>query len=160
LLKINRKTEYALLALRYLHGTKSASATSVREIAAYYDMPEMIVSKVLQRLKRGNLVDSQKGAMGGYRASRPLTDVRLMDLLVLFEEQTSLVDCIPSVDACDCKQSAHCDIQVPLTILHRTLLQFMEQISLADFFAGTIPKDVTLQQRVHVPIDYLTSRVG
>lgn len=133
MLKLTRKTEYALLALRGL-GRSPGELHSVRHIAQHYNLPETLLSKVLQQLKGGGLVESVKGAAGGYRMAKPLTEILLTDILALFSEQTNLVDCISDEESCGCDQLSHCDIRQPLEALNALLLAQLAGLSLSAFF--------------------------
>lgn len=134
MLKLNRKTEYALLTLRYMSKHDHGAVISVREIAEHYTIPEMLLAKVLQQLKRGAVVSSVKGSSGGYVMTDPPVQVRLTDVLDLFDEQIHLVDCIDHADACDCVQQTHCDIRMPMAGLNALIMRQLRALSLADFF--------------------------
>ncbi|MGM0576365.1 MAG: RrF2 family transcriptional regulator [Myxococcota bacterium] len=136
MLKLNRKTEYALLALRYMSTRDDGTVTSVREIAEHYNIPEMLLAKVLQRLKHGAVVRSVKGSSGGYALSGPPRGIYLTDVLSLFNEQTHLVDCIDTADPCACQQGDHCDIREPVRALNALILGHLRGLDLQAFFAG------------------------
>lgn len=134
MLKLNRKTEYGLLSLRYMSAHGEGDVTSVREIAQHYNIPEMILAKVLQRLKHGAMVASVKGSSGGYVLQRNVDQILLTEVFDLFKEQTNLVECLHPGDACECEQSDHCDIRGPMESLNRLILNQLEQLSVQDFF--------------------------
>ncbi|MCB9728931.1 MAG: Rrf2 family transcriptional regulator [Deltaproteobacteria bacterium] len=134
MLKLNRKTEYALLALRYMVERGEDAVSSVREIAAHYNIPEMLLAKVLQRLKHGDLVTSVKGSAGGYALARPAAQMGLVDVLGLFNEQTHLVDCMDTTDPCDCQQQDHCDIRQPMEALNALISEQLRNFTLDSFF--------------------------
>jgi Rrf2 family protein len=131
-LKLTRKTEYALLALRGL-GRDPEGLQSVRHIAEHYNLPETLLSKVLQRLKSGGLVESVKGAAGGYRLAKAHSEILLMDVLTLFAEQTHLVDCMSDEASCRCEQLSHCDIRQPLETLNALLVAQLTGLNLSAF---------------------------
>jgi len=133
MLKLTRKTEYALLSLRWL-SQSDTGRQSVRQIAEHYHIPDTLLAKVLQRLKSGGLVTSAKGASGGYKLARSLTEISLINVLNLFDEQVDLVQCISEAEACACDQLAHCDIRQPLEALNMVLLAQITGLSLASFF--------------------------
>jgi Rrf2 family protein len=132
-LKLTRKTEYALLSLRWL-SRDPTTLSSVREIAEHYHIPPTLLAKVLQRLKSGGIVISVKGSAGGYGLSRPLSGVLLTDVLALFHEQNKLVDCLVDEDGCGCEQILHCDIRQPMESLNRLLMAQLAGLSLDAFF--------------------------
>lgn len=136
MIHLNRKTEYALLALRYLSERGAHGPCSVHAISTYYCVPEMVLAKVLQRLKSGDLVTAQKGAGGGYTLKRSTRDIAFTDVLRLFAESTYMVDCLPDSSHNDCQQGAKCDIRRPLEMLNNALLRHLDGLSLQVFFAS------------------------
>ena len=138
MLKLNRRTEYALLALRYL-SMPGREVASVRAVANHYGLPEPLLAKVLQLLKRGGLTSATKGAMGGYMLARPLNEVPLMELLQLFDESTNLVGCIEEPDGCDCHLHPSCEIRDGMSELNRLMTAQLRQLTVASFFTAGQP---------------------
>lgn len=133
MLNLTRKTEYALLALRGL-GPLPADLQSARQIARRYNIPETLLAKVLQTLKGGGLVVSVKGAAGGYRLAKPHSDILFTDVLTLFAEPTTLVDCMTDEPSCSCEQLSHCDIREPIEALNALLVAQLRGLTLSAFF--------------------------
>ena len=138
MLKLNRRTEYALLALRYLSSPGRETA-SVRSVADHYALPEPLLAKVLQRLKRGQIVSATKGAQGGYKLDKALSDVPLMELLALFDESTSLVGCIEEADGCECHLHPSCEIREGMSALNALMTAQLRHLSVASFFSSSGP---------------------
>ncbi len=85
MLKINKKLQYGLEALLFLSacGTK---AVSTRQMAEKCQVPEAMLSKILQSLKARGLVEAVHGNRGGYRLSRPLSEIALRDVVNAVDE--------------------------------------------------------------------------
>lgn len=139
MLRLTKKTEYALLALRYLGRPTAdgvaAAAVSVREISAWYNIPDGLLAKVLQGLKRVGVVTATKGSGGGYRLQRPLTEVPLLQILTAFSGEPGLVECI-SDNHDTCAQASQCDIKGPLEVLNQAVMQPLQRMSVQDLFVG------------------------
>ena len=140
MLKLSRKTEFALLGLRYMHEAAAGAVVSVKEIATHYDLSEALLAKAVQRLKTGRVVTSVKGSAGGYSLARPLTEVGLLEVLELLDEQTLLVECVAPVHR-SCHQLEGCDIREPLRVLGEAIARRLQGVTLAEFYAAhaTIP---------------------
>src|SRR5262245_14121899 len=98
MIKLNRTTEYGLMALRHMSRKRSSdpqSVTSAREVADSYGLPFEITAKTLQRLKDTGLIHSAQGARGGYTLQRALSDVTLAEFLRLMEGPQAVVACAP-----------------------------------------------------------------
>ena len=73
MIKLNRTTEYGLMALRHMSRKQaSGGVTSAREVADSYGLPFEITAKTLQRLRDTGLIQSAQGARGGYTLQRSL----------------------------------------------------------------------------------------
>ena len=70
MLRLSKKADYALMAMKHLTVRIDAPSASAREIAEAYDIPVELMAKVLQRLVRRGLLTSHQGTRGGYRLSR------------------------------------------------------------------------------------------
>ena len=67
MIRLNRTTEYGLMALRYISNKRRRAGgpeswASAREIADTYGLPFEITAKTLQRLKDLELIQSAQGA--------------------------------------------------------------------------------------------------
>ncbi len=140
MLRLNKKTEYALLALRTLADAgPEASAdepqlVTAKTIAQRYQIPEMLLAKVLQRMKKRNLVVAAKGSGGGYRLARPVVQIPLLAILELFDEQMSLVEC--QNEGHQCQQVSSCDIKGPLAVLNAAVMEPLRRMTIADLFGS------------------------
>ena len=74
MLRLSKKTDYALMAMKHLALLGDRGSSSAREIAEQYDIPVELMAKVLQRLARKGLLSSHQGTRGGYELARPVGD--------------------------------------------------------------------------------------
>lgn len=70
-MKISQKGLYALKALMLLARRYDKGAVKIREIAADEELPEKFLELILLELKHARIVESTRGAQGGYRLKRP-----------------------------------------------------------------------------------------
>jgi len=75
MLRLSKKADYALMAMKHLAIKPDLSSTSAREIAEQYDIPIELMAKVLQRLARSGLLTSHQGTRGGYTLARPVAAI-------------------------------------------------------------------------------------
>lgn len=129
MLKITRKTEYALLALGYLYRADGDEVVKVRQIAETHDVPFPVLAKVMQQLRRVGLVEPVQGAQGGYRLKGDMGEVNLWQFMEQMEGPMGLVDCMTSSD---CTQMEMCTIQSPLQVIDQTVRQVLNATSLKD----------------------------
>jgi Rrf2 family protein len=111
MLRLSKKTDYALMALAYL-AEAPTSVVSVREIATRYDAPLELLAKVLQRLAQNGLVVSHTGVHGGYRLARPSNSISVADVVDAIDGPVALTAC--SLGEERCKQFSKCSVRAPL----------------------------------------------
>ena len=134
MLRLNRKTEYALMAIQHLAALPAGDHASTSEIARRYQIPDMLLAKVLQRLKRHGLLRSTKGAAGGYALARDPREINFLDFLAIFEEQTTLVDC-SGAGGPSCSLVDVCEIRSPVLALDALLQRQLRHLTLHDVLA-------------------------
>ena len=90
MLRLSKKTDYALLALRHLALAGSTGQTvPARELSETYDLPPELLAKVLQRLVRGGLLVSQQGIRGGYELAKPADQITVADVVTVVDGATT-----------------------------------------------------------------------
>ena len=112
MLRLSKKADYALMAMKHLavHGDRGSS--SAREIASLYDIPIELLAKVLQRLVRGGLLASHQGTHGGYKLARGPAQISLADVIQAIDGPVTVTAC--SSDEGACEQFAKCNVRDPL----------------------------------------------
>jgi len=129
MLKLTRKTEYALMALGQLSQPEGGGVTKVREIADAHDIPFPVMAKVMQHMARAGFVEPVQGARGGYRLKMDLADVNLWQFLERMEGPLGIVDCV-NVSEDECTQVESCSIRNPMQVIDHTLKSVFTGLSL------------------------------
>ncbi|MBZ5513726.1 MAG: Rrf2 family transcriptional regulator [Acidobacteriia bacterium] len=80
-MKISRKGLYALEAMMVLAKRHPDRTTKIHEIASTEHIPEKFLELILLELKRARLVESERGARGGYRLRRPPSRIYLGEII-------------------------------------------------------------------------------
>ena len=70
MLKLTKKADYGLMALKYLAEHPETPALSAKDIADAYGIPAQLLAKILQRMTKTGLLKSHAGMNGGYALSR------------------------------------------------------------------------------------------
>lgn len=137
MIRLNRTTEYGLIALRHMNGKRDL--TSAREIADQYGLPFEITAKTLQRLKDKGLIGSEQGSRGGYTLQRELSSVTLAEFLEMMEGPQAIVEC--GNEHSSCSLSGRCEIKGMLGGLNRKMAGFLMGIRLNELDGfGTVNK--------------------
>jgi Rrf2 family protein len=84
-LKISQKGLYALQAMMTLGRQYGSETVKIRDIAADSDLPEKFLELILLELKNARIVESVRGAKGGYRLRRPPSEIHLSEIIRLLD---------------------------------------------------------------------------
>ena len=133
MLRLSKKADYALMAVRHLALTSGPSSASAREIAEQYDIPIELMAKVLQRLVRAGLLLSTQGTRGGYTLSRPSVTISVADVIQAIDGPFTITAC--STEKNDCEQYSKCSIRDPLWQIRERIAVTLGTVSIAEMAA-------------------------
>ena len=137
MLKINKKVEYALMALKFMADKNdSTPLVSAREICDVFHTPFDTTAKVMQVMNNHDILKSVKGIKGGYSLSKSLTDITYMELVQMIEGREELGR-VCSNHKGTCELLGKCNIATPVENLNRKLNSFLENLTLAELLQGT-----------------------
>ncbi len=136
MLKLSRLTDYAVAALVRL-GMADGVETSPG-IAAGIGVPEPTVAKVLKALAGHGLVVSTRGARGGYRLSKPLTEISVSEVIVAIDGPIALTSCVEGTGIM-CESQALCPVAGRWDPVNNAIRSALSHISLADMAAASVP---------------------
>ena len=137
MLRLSKKTEYALMALKDLALRPAAEAASAREIAERYGIPVEVMAKVLQRLAKQHLLASQHGTHGGYLLARPASRISVGDAIEALDGPVTVSVCSRADD--DCDQYATCNIRDPLWRIRDQIVNALTSYTLQAFATDEPP---------------------
>src|SRR5580704_2829260 len=137
MLKLTKKADYGLIALRHLACQAQKGSIKVtgsaKEIAERYRIPLPLLSKVLQALVRTGLLVSEQGAMGGYRLARDPHEISALEVIRGIDGPIILTQCFTEHDEpVECDQSHMCPVREPLRKVHEGILRLLSGITIAD----------------------------
>ena len=134
MLRLSKKADYALMAMRHLALPTGSSSTSAREIAEQYDIPIELMAKVLQRLVRSGLLVSTQGTRGGYTLRRPAASISVGDVIQAIDGPFSVTAC--SSEKIDCEQYSKCSIRDPLWQIRERIAVTLGTVTIAEMAAA------------------------
>jgi Rrf2 family protein len=139
-MKISQKGLYALQAMMMLARHYRQGAIKIREIAYEEDLPEKFLELILLEMKNARMVESVRGAKGGYQLRRDPAEIRLSEIMRLIDGPVA-----PFADAEQLR------LLIDRDVSHRSLYQvfldvrdaaahILDNTSLADLIAGNTPR--------------------
>jgi Rrf2 family protein len=140
MLRLSKKADYALMALKHLATRTDVMSASAREIAEAYDIPIELMAKVLQRLARRGLLVSHQGTRGGYRLAKAPSAISVADIIQAIDGPLTVTAC--STEDENCGQYSKCSVRDPLWRIKDRILAALATCSLQEVSAE-VPADET-----------------
>jgi Rrf2 family protein len=136
MLKLSKKTDYALMAVQYMASKKSDRVVNTKEIAEAYRIPVELLAKVLQKLGKKGLVLSQNGPKGGYLLAKSPVDISVLAVIQAIEGHIGITECYHNEDS-QCVQMAGCNIRTPLRNIQNSIYALLDSMSIEDMSTFT-----------------------
>jgi Rrf2 family protein len=131
MLKLSKKSEYALMAVRYLAINTNGKYSTARDISQHYSIPYELVAKVLQQLVKKNLISSYQGVRGGYSLARIPERISLMEIITAIEDNYQITGCMnDNSSQKDCSHFDCCMIRDPLMKVQKEIDKVFQNMML------------------------------
>ena len=140
MLRLSKKADYGLIAMRHLALLPVTTASSAREIAEQYDIPVELLAKVLQRLSRQGLLVSHQGTRGGYRLARSAKEISVADVIQAIDGPVTVTAC--SEDSPDCDQYEKCSVRDPLWRIKGRIVAALSACTIFEMATDTMEDEV------------------
>jgi Rrf2 family protein len=129
MLKLTKKADYGLIALRHLASTPGATASG-KDIAEAYHLPVPLLAKVLQQLTRAGILQSVAGTNGGYKLARAANRISALEVVRAIDGPVILTHCFTEHGTCD--QSESCTVREPLRRVHEAIIDVLNKFTITD----------------------------
>lgn len=135
---VRRNTDYALRAMVYLAEHYDEELASARQISQKGDIPYQLACKLLQKLHNAKLVESRMGPKGGFRLSRTLSKIHLLEIIEAIQGRIQLSRCLLGEDICPHQKS--CKVRTKLAELERSINSYLDSVTLEKIVRQKEPK--------------------
>ena len=144
--KINRKIEYALIALKHMSHKNPGQLTSAKEICDIYQTPFDPTSRVLQILSQSGILQAEQGARGGYQIVKDLNAMSLRELSLLIVGPIEIANCFHG-DYSNCEISQTCHIISPMLSLNEKINVVFDSVMIGDLLHTKHAKEKKIRQK-------------
>jgi Rrf2 family protein len=129
LLKLTKKADYALMAMKHLAEHPTGVSRSAKDVADAYGIPPEALAKILQRLAKAGLLLSQHGTNGGYMLARAAHTISAFEVIQAIDGPLFITSCITVRGECD--QSDRCNIREPLRKVNESIEAVLKRIKIS-----------------------------
>jgi len=128
MLKLSKKADYGLIAMKHLAEHAHHGAHSAKDVAEAYGIPPQALAKILQRLVKAGLLHSQHGMNGGYTLARDPGRISAFEVIRAIDGPLFITSCVTVRG--ECGQSDRCTIREPLRRVNESIEQVLRRITI------------------------------
>ncbi len=143
MLRFTKRADYGLMAIHYIAIHEDFGAVSAKRIAEEFSIPPELLAKILQRLARERLIDSQNGPRGGYVLARRPIEITVGQVVRALEGPINIVECLD--EDSDCPQMARCNLRRPVQKIQVAISQLLDSMTLAELVGADVPDLMTIK---------------
>jgi FeS assembly SUF system regulator len=140
MLKLSKKADYGLIALKHLAMHQGGDSFSASDIAEAYGISAPLMAKVLQKLARGGLVAARHGSSGGYMLARDASRITALDAIHAIEGPLFITSCVTHRGKCD--QTDTCIVREPLRRVNDSILDVLNKVTISQMTDETPTSEV------------------
>lgn len=128
--RLSKITDYGIVLLAHLAKGDFTTTHNAREVASEVDLPLPVVAKVLKSLARRGILESHRGAKGGYSLARPPEAITVAEMIVALEGPVALTEC--TLESQLCPHEGSCAVRDPWQVINRVVREALMRVTLAN----------------------------
>jgi len=129
MLKLSKKADYALIAVRHLAKHGANDACSASGISGACGISGTLMAKVLQKLAKAGLVVSRHGSGGGYQLARDAAVISAFEVINAIDGPLTITSCVTTRG--ECEQALTCTVKEPLRRVNDSILQILKTVTIS-----------------------------
>jgi FeS assembly SUF system regulator len=129
-IRITKQADYAIILLGHFVTDRDHVSCNARDLAASTRLPAPMVGKILKTLAKQGLLESHRGAKGGYSLAKPPEKISVAEIIAALDGPFGLTAC--SVHEGDCEFEASCPTRNHWKTINRAILGALRQVSLRE----------------------------
>jgi Rrf2 family protein len=128
-MQLTRAADYASRVMVHLAGLPAGTRSSLPALAEAVEVPEQFLSKVLQMLGRSRLIQSQRGASGGFELAADPERISLLEVVEAVEGPIQLNLCLGPGEGC--ARKTHCAVHLVWMDAQEALVSVLRKATIA-----------------------------
>jgi Rrf2 family cysteine metabolism transcriptional repressor len=132
LLRLSTRGHYGLKAMFDLAQNYGAGPISLKTVAERQNLSDHYLEQLIAMLRKSGLVNSVRGAQGGYVLAREPSEIKVGDIIRALEGPIAPVYCVSEKDPGSCDEADYCITRTVWARVRDGLAALLDSISLAD----------------------------
>ncbi len=135
MMKLSKMTDYAVILLAEMANKEGGQLISASALSSGTNLPEPTVSKLLKLLARQKIIESVRGANGGYRLLISPEDITIATVMRATDGPLKLTACVDQDNDC-CNHMMNCSMRGKWSPVNTAMTNALEGISLRQMMGG------------------------
>ena len=153
-MKLSKRGEYGLRTLIKLGIAREMKreVVSVSELAEVERLPVKFVEQILADLRQQGIIGTRRGKYGGYFLEKDPTQIRMGDMVRLFDGMLAPIPCASECfyKPCTCDDEEHCGLRMIMVDVRNAISNILDRYTLAQVVEVTLRK----LRRDNLPIPF------
>jgi Rrf2 family protein len=128
MLKLTKKADYGLIALKHLAETQDVGTSSAKDMAEAYGIPQEALAKILQKLAKAKLLVSHAGTLGGYSLAKAPALISVFEVIRVIDGPLFITTCAADKEC----QVSKCGVKEPLARVSESISDVLQKLTIAD----------------------------
>lgn len=129
---VSTRAQYGMRALVEI--AKGAEPTSLKQVSERQHISQPYLEQIIAILRRAGIVESVRGARGGYRLARPTAEITALEVVELMEGSVAPVRCLEH--GMNCEHEGHCSTEGLWRQVDWAVRSVLGGTTVADLVAG------------------------
>ena len=136
-MKLSTKSRYGTRLLLDLAENDGNNFVQLKEVSNRQGISLKYLEQIIIPLKKARLVESSRGASGGYRLARPADQITVGEIVAILEGRKALTQCESDPEACE--RSGSCSVRNLWKEATQALYDKLNRVSLSDLVSREKP---------------------
>ena len=129
-MRLTHLADYAVVIMTAAARRPAGERLSAAALAAETGVPVPTAQKLMGKLAAAGLLQSVRGAGGGFVLARSPTDISLADMVEAVEGPIAMTQCSGSEEASDCALDAHCRVKPHMSVVSNAVRGALAAVTL------------------------------
>lgn len=131
-MKLSTRGNYGVRAIFELARNYGKGPIQIKQISERQDIPLKYLEQLLLRLKKGGIIESVRGPMGGYVLIEDPANISMADIFRVLEGPLQMSGCVQSNDKKHCHRTENCISNIFWSRIQRRFVQILDEMTLLD----------------------------
>jgi FeS assembly SUF system regulator len=147
MIRLSRLADYGVILMTHIASSPESLHTA-SAVAGAAHVPEPTAAKILKALSRHGLLESHRGAGGGYELARVSSEITAAEIIVALDGPIALTECLDE-DTGPCVLETFCPTRGNLYKINQAIHRALDDITLADLVSPFPLPPLALAREAH-----------